>query len=213
MRVKYHARDITSVLKKWGFKCPPAMRPKLSSSFPRVRSLEPYKSIILQWHRDGLGVVDIRGRFKERYNKDALPNKIKTSIARWSASTFPTWRAIESLPGDSQFPDIPFLPTNVLTELEVQILKEAVREAYLNEPTPPTDPTSDWPERVANALCLDQTIQDIVVNEKLQPGCHWDSKRLLDPLWIIGIYLPGSYHNLNTESKVMSVTTRSLQQF
>lgn len=49
-------------------------------------------------------------------------------------------------------------------------------------------------------------MQQLVLNECLQPGCHWSDDRLLDPLWLCGIRLPGSYtsESVNTEDKIMA---------
>ncbi|KAH8791669.1 hypothetical protein BGZ57DRAFT_874959 [Hyaloscypha finlandica] len=217
-RIRCTAVDINSHLAEWGItrgRRNGGRRPRLPSRarLSCVIKLERFQGPILQWNREGLDASEIRDRFRERFKKDVREGNIKKNLARWlpcpdgEVILRGPWRAMESLPGDNQLPELPFLPTNVLTEDELQSLKNAIQDVYLQESASQPDPTHDWPERLANALCLDETIQGIVVKEKMSPGCHWDWNRLLDPLWILGIYLPGSYQyeTVNTESKIRAV--------
>lgn len=60
---------------------------------------------------------------------------------------------------------------------------------------PSYDPEEDesWRNIVASALCYDPWFQRICINEMLEPGQHFDKYAILNPLWVIGLYLPESW--------------------
>jgi hypothetical protein len=207
------ANTVRSLLVEWGIEEAPQRRsierPKLS----RPTQLLPFKEDILQWNRAGLDASQIRAQIQQRFKKDVRVTNIRNSLAIWSPNSddgiaLPaSWREIESQPRENEFPSVPFLPVDVLTDEEVETLRKAVQELYLQEPLCQSDPTRDWPQHIANALCLDEIVQGIIVKEKLKPGCFWDLKRQLNPIWVLGIHLPGSYQyeTIDTESKILSV--------
>ncbi|KAG4414529.1 hypothetical protein IFR04_012330 [Cadophora malorum] len=206
---------LNSVLIEWGVNEPPKRNPRKPAApkLSRPTVLLPFKEDILRWNGQGLDASEIRARLHQKFNKDVRVTNIENVLAIWSPNledgeALPaSWRPIEEQPRPKEFPTIPLLPANVLLQNELQILKQGIQELYLRAPAPQTNPTGDWPERIANALCLDGTIQGIMVKEKLQPGHHWDMNRVLDPLWILGLYLPGSYQhpNIDNEVKIISV--------
>jgi hypothetical protein len=68
------------------------------------------------------------------------------------------------------------------------------------------DPTSLWVDAMVAAACYDSEIQGVMLKENLQPGLHWCTNRLFNPLWVRGIYLSGSYRfaSVNTMERIIT---------
>ncbi|KAE9373249.1 hypothetical protein N431DRAFT_534510 [Stipitochalara longipes BDJ] len=100
------------------------------------------------------------------------------------------------------------LPADLLSNIEVQRMEEDTKIAYAREREPFRP--HRWEKILVEALCSDFTIQKLVIRDRLQPGYHWSSNRAIDPLWILGLFLPGSYsqEQVDSREKIMQVVDR-----
>jgi hypothetical protein len=56
------------------------------------------------------------------------------------------------------------------------------------------------------AACYDSEIQGVMLKESLQPGLHWCTNRLFNPLWVRDIYLRGSYRFASVDTMERIIT-------
>jgi hypothetical protein len=104
----------------------------------------------------------------------------------------------------------PFLSTDLRTPDELHVLKDKIKKAYQHETKEAEDNEPDlrfWVDSLVRALCYETTIQALIVKEILQPGYHWSTERHFDPLWVIGVQLPGAFggKSVDTWEKIIGV--------
>ena len=194
---RVNASTIGRRLVEWGFvePPPPTDTPK------RIRNLDLYKQELLEWDGQGVTADDIAARLKEKYEAHVPTVTIRKALIHWHGPTRSNWRRIEACP-PQQLLSIPPNPMDLHSEKEVGIFMEGIRLGYLEDSSQPNDKPADltvqWSDILFAAACYNAEVQGVLVKESLQPGYHWSSDRLFNPLWVLGIHLPGSY----TDKKV-----------
>jgi len=159
-----------------------------------------YKDEILIMSRAGESVQSISNHLFRNYNILQQPSGISKALISWDTRTSltnsPTWRFLDAYATGQRLPHTP-LPANLLLESELQVLKNAIKDSYFSSEIqfPKTLPAvlHDWTLILISAMCRDPDIHAIIIKEKLQPGYHWSERRVFNPLWLLGIQLPGSY--------------------
>jgi hypothetical protein len=89
-------------------------------------------------------------------------------------------------------------------------VESSLQTQYQGGLRPPKNSQLDlkvWHNRPVDAACYDQGLQGLAVKELHQPGFHWSASRRFNPLWVIGIQLPGSYcfSEVDSRSKIMAI--------
>ncbi|PMD48822.1 hypothetical protein L207DRAFT_560408 [Hyaloscypha variabilis F] len=117
--------------------------------------------------------------------------------------------------------DCPTLPTNnippvdVLGVEELDFLKLAIKNQHWDGIADLADPEEDWTRQwsniLAEAACHDERIQKILVDKRLSPGNSGLDGLKFNPLWVLGIPLPGSYDDplaLGSIEDIMTVVDK-----
>jgi hypothetical protein len=215
-KIQFSRNVVVARQREWGFRDEAVVGG--SKIKGNKRNLEPFKIQLLNWKNEGLTSAEMEARFDTTFGSHAPTSTIQRFLDRWDQPVDLSWREIETLPLENIHSHQP-RPINLLSRTELRDLQRGIRTAYRKNPTlPDSNPISGWMHSLVRAACYDQTIQGIMVKEWLQPGLHWSTSRLFDPLWIDGIQLPGSYtfDMVDTRGKILervnAMTPRILEK-
>lgn len=191
---KYHMNigrgTVYNRLEEWGARVPSCTR-------PAANNVNKYRAKILAWEAGGMDAEEIRMRYSAEYKEVSL-RTIKNALKRWHGQESSSWHKIEEWPREGEIPGV---PADLLTGTALAALESDIRAAYQADPA-----EVEWDEALIAALCFDRSIQRLIVKESLQPGHHWALDRRLNPLWVLGIRLPGSFQGaVDTLPKIMAV--------
>jgi hypothetical protein len=128
---------------------------------------------------------------------------ISKALATW----LDEWRPVERPPPLHR---LPLLYPDLRRSSELPNLKDKIENTYLLDLKDFEDREPDlklWTDCLIRMLCYERSIQELIVKEKLQPGHYWSTTRNLDPLWVIGVHLPGAFgaEFVNTWDKIFSI--------
>jgi hypothetical protein len=154
--------------------------------------LRLYKAAFMQWQEEGLSIEEMMEKFEETFQLATTATFVRKHLEFWNA----VWIGIAQDQGWQH------APMDQRTDQDIQSLESDLKARYQSSYCPPGNILGEaWYHILVNAACYDRGIQGLIVKDFHQPGHHWPTSRLFDPLWVMGIWLPGSYCFSETDSR------------